>query len=104
MHRQTRINGAPKNVPKGLPKTARRKTKSLVPTKKTETARTKETTTTKTPAGAPLARERVLEHLQTLGALLARDVFDEVMREAEQCGWLYLELLDRLVGPGHAEA
>ena len=30
--------------------------------------------------------------------LIAEDQFDDVLREAEQCSWSYLELLDRLFG------
>jgi DNA replication protein DnaC len=36
--------------------------------------------------------------LQTLGVVFAKDEFDEVLREGEQCSWSYLELLDRLFG------
>jgi len=43
-------------------------------------------------------RERVREHLQTLGVLIPEDQFDDVLREAEQSGWSHLELLDRLFG------
>jgi DNA replication protein DnaC len=43
-----------------------------------------------------LARERILEHLQTLGVLIPEDQFDEVLRQAEQGGWSHLQLLDRL--------
>lgn len=54
--------------------------------------------TTKTPPPTPVAREQILQHLQTLGVLIPEDQFDDVLREAEQCGWSYLELLDRLFG------
>ena len=59
---------------------------------------TTETKTTKTPPPAPVARERILEHLQTLGVLIPEDQFDDVLRQAEQSGWSHLELLDRLFG------
>lgn len=38
----------------------------------------------------------MLEHLKTLGLPMAEDQFDESLREAEQGGWSYVELLDRL--------
>lgn len=54
--------------------------------------------TTTTPPPAPVAHERIVQHLQTLGVLIPEDQFNDVLREAEQCGWSYLELLDRLFG------
>lgn len=45
-----------------------------------------------------MARERILEHLQTLGVPIPEDQFDDVLRQAEQIGWSHLELLDRLFG------
>jgi len=45
-----------------------------------------------------LLRERILQHLQTLGLPLAEDQFDAVLREAEQGSWSHLEFLDRLFG------
>jgi DNA replication protein DnaC len=47
---------------------------------------------------APVSRDRIREHLQTLGVLIAEEQFDEVLRRAEQNGWSHLELLDRLFG------
>jgi DNA replication protein DnaC len=44
------------------------------------------------------ARERILEHLQTLGVTIPEEQFDDALRQAEQCGWSHLELLDRLFG------
>lgn len=51
-----------------------------------------------TTSPAVLARERILNHFQTLGLVFAEDQFDTVLREAEQGGWSHLELLDRLFG------
>jgi len=43
-----------------------------------------------------LVRERILQHLQTLGVLIPEQQFDDVLRQAEQGHWSHLELLDRL--------
>ncbi len=45
-----------------------------------------------------MSRERILQHLQTLGVLIPEEQFDDVLRRAEQSGWSHLELLDRLFG------
>ena len=45
-----------------------------------------------------MARERIFEHLQTLGVPITEDQFDDVLRLAEQSGWSHLELLYRLFG------
>ena len=39
-----------------------------------------------------------MEHLQTLGITIPEEQFDDALRQAEQCGWSHLELLDRLFG------
>lgn len=44
----------------------------------------------------PASRERIVQHLQTLGVLIAEEQLDDVLRRAEQNGWSHLELLDRL--------
>ena len=43
-------------------------------------------------------RERVQEHLQTLGVLIPEDQFDDVLREAEQSGFSHLEYLAERTG------
>jgi DNA replication protein DnaC len=59
---------------------------------------TKDATKTTMPRAAPLGCERILQHLRTLGVVIPEDQFDDALREAEQCGWSHLELLDRLFG------
>lgn len=62
--------------------------------KKATTRTTTKTTTTSPPA--PVVRDRVLEHLRTLGAPIPEEHFDDVLYQAEGKGWSHLELLDRL--------
>ena len=50
------------------------------------------------PRPAPVACERILQHLRTLGVLIPEDQLDDALRQAEQYGWSHLELLDRLFG------
>ena len=44
----------------------------------------------------PVSPERIVQHLQTLGVLIAQQQLDDVLRQAEQASWSHLELLDRL--------
>ena len=42
--------------------------------------------------------QRILKHLDTLGVPLKQQQLDRMLREGEQAGWSYLQLLDRLFG------
>src|SRR5690606_19445255 len=58
-------------------------------------AMTRSTTATEMKQDLP---QRILKHLDTLGVPLKQQQLDRMLREGEQAGWSYLQLLDRLFG------